>query len=128
MKITREVLEVHLDCKYKGHLKAAGEQGTRSDYEALLIEATDAVKRAATEKIQARCKDGEVARNIPLTTAALKAGPPFILDSLLEDAVLSLYFDGLTHSNGLKDVAACLGCSWTEPDASGIQSIVWRTR
>jgi hypothetical protein len=32
------------------------------------------------------------------------------------------------YSNGLKDVAACLGCCWTEPEASGVQSIVWRTR
>ena len=31
-----------------------------------------------------------------------------------------------TYSNGLKDVAGCLGCRWTEPDASGIESIVWR--
>ena len=33
-----------------------------------------------------------------------------------------------TFSNGLKDVGACLGCSWTEPEASGIQSLVWRMR
>lgn len=31
-----------------------------------------------------------------------------------------------TYSNGLKDVAGCLGCRWTEPDASGIESVVWR--
>src|SRR3984893_17378517 len=31
-----------------------------------------------------------------------------------------------TYSNGLKDVAGYLGCRWTEPDASGIESIVWR--
>jgi predicted RecB family nuclease len=33
-----------------------------------------------------------------------------------------------TYSNGLKDVAGYLGCRWSEPDASGIQSIVWRRR
>jgi predicted RecB family nuclease len=32
------------------------------------------------------------------------------------------------HSNGLKDVAGCLGGSWSDPDASGLQSIVWRKR
>ena len=32
------------------------------------------------------------------------------------------------HSNGLKDVAGCLGFSWTDPGASGLQSIVWRKR
>jgi predicted RecB family nuclease len=35
-----------------------------------------------------------------------------------------LYFP--THSNGLKDIAGCLGYRWTEPGASGIQSLVWR--
>ena len=37
-----------------------------------------------------------------------------------------IYFP--TYSNGLKDVGACLGCSWTEPDSSGVQSLVWRGR
>jgi len=32
------------------------------------------------------------------------------------------------YSNGLKDIAAYLGCRWTEPDASGSQSVVWRKR
>ena len=31
-----------------------------------------------------------------------------------------------TYSNGLKEVGGCLGCRWTEPDASGITSVVWR--
>lgn len=42
-KITREILEGYLNCRYKGHLKLAGEHGTRSDYEALLIEQRDEV-------------------------------------------------------------------------------------
>lgn len=32
------------------------------------------------------------------------------------------------HTNGLKDIGAHLGCSWTDKDASGIQSIVWRAK
>ena len=35
-----------------------------------------------------------------------------------------LYFP--TYSNSLKEVAAWLGFSWSDPDASGIQSIAWR--
>jgi hypothetical protein len=30
------------------------------------------------------------------------------------------------YSNGLKDLGGCLGCRWSEPGASGIQSAVWR--
>jgi predicted RecB family nuclease len=45
--------------------------------------------------------------------------------------VLSLvyaHFYFPTHSNGLKDVPGCLGWRWTEPEAAGVQSIVWRRR
>lgn len=31
-----------------------------------------------------------------------------------------------TYSNGLKDIATCLGFRWTADNASGIQSLVWR--
>lgn len=37
-----------------------------------------------------------------------------------------IYFP--TYSNGLKDIGACLGCSWGEPNASGLQSLVWRAK
>jgi predicted RecB family nuclease len=30
------------------------------------------------------------------------------------------------YSNGLKDVAKSLGFEWTDPDASGLQNLVWR--
>ena len=43
--------------------------------------------------------------------------------------VLSVIYDHIyfpCYTNGLKDVAACLGYSWTDEAASGIQSIVWR--
>jgi predicted RecB family nuclease len=33
-----------------------------------------------------------------------------------------------TYSNGLKDVAACLEYKWSDPEASGLQSIAWRIR
>jgi len=33
-----------------------------------------------------------------------------------------------TFSNGLKDVAGFIGCNWTEANASGLQSLVWRAQ
>jgi hypothetical protein len=36
----------------------------------------------------------------------------------------SIYFP--TYSNGLKDVSAYLGCTWSESSASGTQSVAWR--
>jgi predicted RecB family nuclease len=56
-----------------------------------------------------------------------------LVDSLLANAVNVLsvihacvYFP--TFSNGLKDVGRYLGCTWTDENASGLQSLVWRAR
>ena len=45
--------------------------------------------------------------------------------------VLSIIYDHVyfpAYSNGLKDVARALGSAWSDPDASGLQSLVWRAR
>jgi predicted RecB family nuclease len=99
-KITSDVLEGYLNCRYRGHLKLAGERGTRSDYEALLAEQRADVRLRATEKILARHKEHEVARNVPLTAAALKPGPAFVLDAALGDDAVSLHVDGLKRVDG----------------------------
>jgi hypothetical protein len=59
-KITKDVLESYLQCKYKGHLKLAGEQGIKSDYELLLIETRDQVRLAAADKLRAKHKEGDI--------------------------------------------------------------------
>ena len=46
-KITRDVLESYLHCKTKAHLKLAGQQGSVSDYEALLVANRQEVRRQA---------------------------------------------------------------------------------
>jgi hypothetical protein len=38
----------------------------------------------------------------------------------------SVYFP--TFSNGLKEIGQYLGCTWSEENASGLQSLVWRAR
>jgi hypothetical protein len=61
--------------------------------------------------------------------AKKKATADRVLNSLVN--VLSLvyaHFYFPTYSNGLKEVGACLSCSWSDPDASGVQSVVWRRR
>jgi predicted RecB family nuclease len=50
-----------------------------------------------------------------------------VLDALTNVlTVIYPHFYFPTYSNGLEEVAGCLGCRWTEPDASGIESVVWR--
>ena len=84
-KITREVLESYLNCKTKAHLKLAGHQGSMSDYQGLLVASRQEVRQQAIGKILAQYPEAEVARGITLTSAALRAGPPFVLDATLED-------------------------------------------
>jgi hypothetical protein len=43
-------------------------------------------------------------------------------------SIVYAHFYFPTYSNGLKDVAACLACRWSDPGASGLQSIAWRIR
>jgi predicted RecB family nuclease len=100
MKMTNEVLEGYLNCKLKAHLKDAGEQGIRTDYEALLLSRRDEVRLIATEKILISQGEGQVARSIALTADSLKSGPPFVLDALYEDDLFCLKLDGLKKVPG----------------------------
>jgi len=60
-----------------------------------------------------------------------KYGGADVIDKAKSSAVniLSLIYAHVyfpTYSNGLKSIADYLGFQWSSPDASGIQSIVWR--
>jgi hypothetical protein len=44
--------------------------------------------------------------------------------NILERLYPNVYFP--TYSNELKEIGRFLGCSWTEQNASGLQSLVWR--
>jgi predicted RecB family nuclease len=94
-KITREVLEGYLHCKTKGHLKLAGQHGSKSDYEELLATTRQEVRQTAIERILARQPEGQLPRDVPLTAATLGSGPPYVLGATLEDDLLSLEYDGL---------------------------------
>jgi predicted RecB family nuclease len=99
-RITRDILESYLHCKYKAHLKLAGEKSTKSEYECLLAEMRGDFKIAAIDKIVSRHAGENVVRNVGLTHALLNQGALFIFDSLLEDKSFSLCFDGLKRVNG----------------------------
>lgn len=100
MKITQDILESNLKCRYKAHLKLAGEQGVRSDYELLLRESRDRVRLAAATKLLDRQKSNEVLRSFVLTRAVLKQGLHLLLDATLEDDDLSIGVDALLRVAG----------------------------
>jgi predicted RecB family nuclease len=99
-KITREVLEGYLSCKYKGHLKLAGQAGTPSDYEAMMSAAKAGSREAALAKLVARFGQGDACRGGPVTAATLKQGPPLLADIDLEGEGLSLRLDALKRADG----------------------------
>jgi predicted RecB family nuclease len=100
MKITHEILESYLNCKTKGHLKLAGESGTKSDYEAMTTAASQDSREAALAKLVVRFGDGDACRGVRVTSAMLKQGAPLLADAELEDNVMSIRFDALKRADG----------------------------
>src|SRR5262249_30276924 len=99
-KITQDIIESYLNCKYKGHLKLTGESGAISDYEAM----TTAARASSREQVLTRlaARFGEVAGGggAVVTAALLKQGAPFLLDAGLENDGLSLRLDALKRMDG----------------------------
>jgi predicted RecB family nuclease len=98
--IPREVLEGYLACRHKGRLKLAREQGERSEYEILLSESRERVCQAATEKLLAGQKEGEVPRGCTATAELLGRGLPLLLDVSVEGEGLAVRFDALQRAAG----------------------------
>jgi predicted RecB family nuclease len=100
MKITRDVIESYLHCRYKSHLKLAGEQGSPSDYERLMRESRERIRLAGIHKLLVRHKEGEVLRGCIVTPTVLKRGVPLLLDATVEAEEFSLRFDALQRVAG----------------------------
>src|SRR6266545_68297 len=99
-KITCDVIESSLNCKYKGHLKLAGEYGSPSDYEQLMRQSRERVQLAATAKLLVRHTEGAVLQEPIVTLAVLRRGVPLLLDATVEDELLCIRFDALQRADG----------------------------
>jgi predicted RecB family nuclease len=103
-KISRDIIESYLNCKYKGHLKLAGKSGTQSEYETI----TTAVKLSSWEQavagLVARFGDGDAGRGGTVTAAILRQEKPLLADVDLEDESQSLRFDALKRTDGDSNV------------------------
>jgi predicted RecB family nuclease len=100
MKITNGVIEGQLSCKFKGHLKLAGEVGSRSDYEAMTLATRTASREQALARLVAHSGEGAACGGTSVTVTTLRNAPPLLADAKLEDESLSLRFDALKREPG----------------------------
>ena len=100
MKITQDVIESYLHCRYKSYLKLAGEQGSLSDYEQLMRESRERVRLAGIKKLLLQHKESEMLRGCIVTPAVLKRGVPLLLDATVEAKEFGLRFDALQRVAG----------------------------
>jgi predicted RecB family nuclease len=98
-RITRDIIESYLSCKYKGHLKIVGEGGTKSDYETMTAAARATSREATLVKLVSRFGEGDACRDVSVTPATLRNGAPLLADAVFEDDTMSLRFDALKRAD-----------------------------
>jgi predicted RecB family nuclease len=99
-KITNDILESYLACKYKAYLKLHGYHGERSEYENLMRESRNSVRGVALPVLQERYGDHECLEGRPLSRRELKQGHSLLLESAFEDDRMSIGIDGLQRVSG----------------------------
>jgi len=100
MAIDKRTVEDYLNCKYKMHLRLAGETGTPHEYEVLAIEKRGEYRSEATETLLHRFKL-ESPPTIPsVTLDDLSKGHSLILNCAVEYEQFSFSFDALRRVDG----------------------------
>src|SRR5262245_26732339 len=99
-KITRDIIECFLDCKYKGHLRLTGQSGTPLDYERMTAAAAASSREQAVPRLIARFSQGQAERGTTVTPTTLRQGAPLLADAVLEDGTMSLRLDALKRADG----------------------------
>src|SRR5262249_51387770 len=99
-KITRDIIESYLNCKYKGHLKRAGERGTPSEYETMTTAARQLARDQAVTSLVARFAESRAGRGRTVSAAVLRQGTPLLVDVDLEDEGLSFRCEALKRADG----------------------------
>jgi predicted RecB family nuclease len=99
-KITRIVLDAQVHCHLKAYFRLCGEEGIKSDFETLLLDALQEARAKAIGKILGHYADGEVEMDIPLSRTTLSKGIPFILHGQIQDNRQAIRFDGLKKVDG----------------------------
>lgn len=99
-RITLDIIESYLNCRYKGHLKLTGDSGTKSDYETMTSAARALSLEQAIAGLVARFAERDADRGTTGAVATLKQGPPLLANVNLEGMGLSLRCDALKRADG----------------------------
>jgi predicted RecB family nuclease len=99
-KITREILEGYLECRYKGRLRLAGEQSEGSDYLKIISAEEVLAGTQAFTQLLTSSPNGRVCQGATLTATDLGCGTPLLLDATIEHEQVSLRCDGLVRMEG----------------------------
>jgi hypothetical protein len=102
-KITFDVLDGYLHCKYKGYLRLAERTGIKSEYESTFVELRNELRVKAIEKIRSHFHQ-HIPNGIVLTRSTLIEGAPFVLDVELQDDQFSVHCDGLKRVAGRSEL------------------------
>jgi predicted RecB family nuclease len=103
-KITRDVMEGYLNCRLKGYLTFRSENGNSSEYQGLVDQSSQDLRRAAEDLVKARFPAAHDAKGTTLERQLLMRGPALILDALIENDLLSVRVDGLKRISGPSDL------------------------
>lgn len=109
--ITRDVLEAQQYCRLKAYFRLSGQEGTKSDFEILQIEALQELQAKANEGIRRQYAEINIETDISLSRTVLRTGIPFVIGGRFEGDRYSIRFDGLKKVDG----ASSLGEFHYEP-------------
>jgi len=94
-RITQDVLESYIHCRYKAYLKLKGQSGTKSDYENLRVKLRNEVRLKAFSKIYAQASDKQVMSDVVLTDSVFDQEPLFVLNTSIKVGHLTVVIDGI---------------------------------
>ena len=100
MAIDKRTVEDYLNCKYKMHLRLAGETGTPHEYEVVATESWDEYRSEATEILLRRFKLESPPTISSVTLDDLKKGHSLILSCTVEYEQFTFSFDALRRVDG----------------------------
>jgi hypothetical protein len=99
-KISRDLIESHLNCRYKASLKRRGHSGTKVDFETLMSEIQDEVRQAFVAKTILDRPDDFIPNGVEVSVPTLMRGSSYLFNAMLIDDHAELLFDGLQKKAG----------------------------